>query len=413
MRRVIVPFKRPWSPAAGVAAVVFAFALGVAGTRVMAGQAAGSESPALDTFRAAFEVTRDRYVDESQADPDQLVRDAINGMVEGLGDTGHSRYMTAEQRQREKQALSGVYVGIGVQMAERDGRPVIASAFPDSPAAQAGLGEGDRILSIDGQDVSALSLADLSPRLRGPAGSEVTLTVSRPDSTTSTVTIQRREIDLPFVTWAPIGDSSLWHIRLSRFGQDVADELDQALAAAAEAGATGIVLDLRGNPGGLLNQAVEVAGRFVEDGAVLIERDRGGGEHTVNVKDESNAVSLPVVVLVDRGSASSSEVVAAALRYHDRAAIVGENTFGTATVLREFGLPDGSSILLGVVEWLTPAGEPLRGRGITPDQIVTRSEGVSPLVPAVPGAPAEDVCAAQDAQLHGAAAQLGLTCPTS
>lgn len=372
----------------------------------------GAEATALAAFRDAFEITRTRYVDSAQTDPKKLSYDAITGMIQGLGDTGHSRFLTPQQVRAEQQSLSGTFVGIGVEMAERDGRPVVVTAFPGSPAARAGLRPGDRFLRVNGEDVSGLALSELSTRLRGPKGTEVRLTVLHPDNTVVEVTAQREEVRQPFVTWAPIQDSTLWHIHISQFGDGAADELDRALEAARAAGATGIVLDLRDDPGGFLKEAVAVVSRFVENGVVLIERDRSGRTEPVMVKSGVDAVTLPVTLLINGGSASAAEVTAAALLYYQRATAFGATTFGTGTVLQTFDLPGGSALLLGVREWLTPGGQPLRNRGVTPTETVTQPDGAATLVPPSPSSPPEQPCTATDAQLRAAIARLGLTCPT-
>lgn len=369
------------------------------------------ERQALATFRTAFEVTRDRYVDESQTDPSELVHEAIAGMIAGLGDTGHSRFMTAEQRRREEEALSGSYAGIGVEVAERDGRVVVVSAYPESPAARAGISSGDRFIRVNGDDVSQLLLTELGARLRGPVGTELRVTMLHQDDSTTEATLRREEITVPAVTWAPLEGSTIWHMRISRFGENAVAELDRALAAVQAAGATGLILDLRDNPGGLLQQAVGVASRFIEDGIVLQERNGDGDDTPIEVVEGVDAIEAPLVVLINGGSASASEVVTAALLNHNRAEAVGTTTFGTGTVLREFTLPDGSVLLLGVREWLTPDGQPLRGQGITPSRVIALPENVRPLLPALPDGAAERPCDAADDQLRAAAALLGLTCP--
>lgn len=370
----------------------------------------GADAEALRVFTEAYNLTRERYVDEDEAEPKELVYDAIRGMVQGLGDTGHSRFLTPEQRARSARSLAGSFVGIGVEMTERDGRPVVVSAYPGSPASRAGIGAGDRFLRVDGRDVSNLPLTELGQLLDGPKGSEVRLTVLHPDATVLETTLRREEVRIPAVTWAPLAGTSLWHVHISSFSDGTAEELDQALAAARAAGATGIILDLRDNPGGLLDEAVAVTSRFVDDGVVLLERDREGDESRIEVQDDAPTTDLPVVALINDGSASSSEVVTAALLHHDRATVVGTTTFGTGTVLRTYGLSDGSAVVLGVREWLTPAGEPIRNRGITPERDVPLPDGVEPVIPEQPSAPAEQVCATRDTQLRAAAAELGLTC---
>jgi carboxyl-terminal processing protease len=290
---------------------------------------------------------------------------------------------------------------------------VVVSAYPGSPAADAGIGAGDRFLRVNGQDVSSLPLTDLGQLLNGPKGSDVRLTVLQPDDTVIERTVRREEVRIPAVTWAPLEGTSIWHIHISGFSEWTADELDQALAAARDGGATGIVLDLRDNPGGLLNEAVGVVSRFVPEGTVLIERDRGGNESKVEVDKGHMVTDLPLVVLVNGGSASSSEVVTAALLYHERATAVGTTTFGTGTVLRTYGLSDGSALVLGVQEWLTPAGTPIRHQGITPEEVVSLPDGTEPTIPDDPSSPAEHACDTADAQLRTAAVGLGAVCAAS
>ncbi|MGD9889758.1 MAG: S41 family peptidase [Dehalococcoidia bacterium] len=375
--------------------------------------ARGADAEALEVFTEAYELTRERYVDEDEAQPTELVYDAIRGMVQGLGDTAHSRFLTPEQRERSQRSLSGMFVGIGVEMTERDGHPIVVSAYPGSPAAETGIGAGDRILRVNGEDVSSLPLTELGPLLNGPKGSEVRLAVLHPDDTVVEQTVRREEVRIPAVTWAPLEGTSLWHIHISSFSDGTAEELDQALSAAKEGGASGIILDLRDNPGGLLKEAVGVVSRFVPDGTVLIERDRAGNESTVEVDQDQMVTDLPLVVLINGGSASSSEVVTAALLYHDRATAIGTTTFGTGTVLRTYGLSDGSALVLGVQEWLTPAGEPIRHQGITPAEEVSLPEGTEPTIPEQPSSTAEHACDTADPQLQAAAIELGATCPAS
>jgi carboxyl-terminal processing protease len=399
-------------PSAGSLAFLAAgFVLGLVALRLFDhfSPTSGTED-AIRTFSAALNVTHDRYVERDKTDPEELVHDAISGMIDGLGDTGHSRFLSAEQRRRDAQALKGTLVGIGVEMAERDGHTVVAAVYPESPAAKAGLRAGDRLVRIEGEDVAGLNLAQLGERLRGPAGTELHITALHPDNTVTDVTVRREEIRIPFVSWAPIAGSSLWHIRITQFGDGTAGDLDKALNAARSTGATGIVLDLRDNPGGLLDEAVAVISRFVPSGVALLERDRSNNTKPINVKTDAPHTDLPVVLLINGGSASAAEVTASALLFHGRALAVGEKTFGTATVLQTFGLPDGSAILLGVREWLTPAGQPLRKVGVTPTETVPLPAPARALTPLAPDSPPEQPCTASDQQLRIAATRLGLAC---
>ncbi|MDP9409924.1 MAG: S41 family peptidase [Actinomycetota bacterium] len=194
--------------------------------------------------------------------------------------------------------------------------------------------------------------------------------------------LKRAEIRSPVVSWAMIGETDVAHVSLSSFSDDSAKELREAFEEARSAGARRFVLDLRNNPGGRLDQAVEIAGFFLEPGSVAyVRKEASEGREEVEVEGEPGLTEAPLVVLVNEGSASSSEILAGALRDNDRATVVGETTFGTGTVLSEFVLRDGSSILLGVAEWLTPDGDFIRESGIAPDVEVELQEGTEPLAP--------------------------------
>jgi carboxyl-terminal processing protease len=194
--------------------------------------------------------------------------------------------------------------------------------------------------------------------------------------------MQRQEIQYPDVTWATIPGQHVAHIRVASFGDGADNQLREALNGAKAAGDTSAVLDLRNDPGGILGQSVSVASEFLTSGNVLLERDRSGRETPTKVQPGGLDPNGKLVVLVNHGTASAAEIVAGALQDQRRAAIVGDQTFGTGTVLQEYGLEDGSAILLGVEEWLTPNGHFIRNNGITPDVIVAEPASVYPLIPA-------------------------------
>jgi carboxyl-terminal processing protease len=224
-------------------------------------------------------------------------------------------------------------------------------------------------------------ISEIVERVKGPECTAVKLTVSR-DGDERGFDLRREEIDAPAVTWARVPDTDVAHVLLSSFSDDAAGELRDAFGEAREAGARRFVLDLRNNPGGRLDQAVEVAGFFLEPESVAyVRKDASGEREPIEVEGEPGLTDAPLVVLVSNGSASSSEIVAGALRDNDRATVVGQTTFGTGTVLSEFELDDGSSILLGVAEWLTPDGDFIRETGIEPDVEVKLDEGTEPLRP--------------------------------
>jgi carboxyl-terminal processing protease len=209
------------------------------------------------------------------------------------------------------------------------------------------------------------------------------LTVLHPDTTDPVeVTITRAEVVVPSVSWRMLPDQ-IAMVRLASFDDDAGRELKKALKLAKEQGARAVVLDLRNNPGGLLDQAVEVANQFLPEGTtVLLEENRDGKRETTVTRDGGVALDLPLVVLVNKGSASSAEIVAGALQAAKRATLVGEATFGTGTVLTPYRLSDGSRLLLGTQQWLTPDGRQIRGQGIAPDELVALPAEVAPLSPA-------------------------------
>jgi carboxyl-terminal processing protease len=218
-------------------------------------------------------------------------------------------------------------------------------------------------------------------RIRGPAGTSVTLTILESSGTTKIVTLVRATITLVSITWNMLPGTSIAHLHLASFSSNVTGELDTALAAIKTQGATGIILDLRDNPGGLLDQAVNVTSRFINKGNVIQEKDINGKITTIPVVTGVTVTNLPMVILVNEGTASASEIVVGALSDAGRAKTVGETTFGTGTVLTQFPLSDGSALVLAIQEWLTPSGKTIWHTGLTPDTVVSLAAGVAPLFP--------------------------------
>jgi len=328
----------------------------------------------------AWDLIRNKYVDQSAAQPQQLAYGAIGGMVDSLGDTGHSVFLTPQEVQQEKDAEKGQLEGIGVEVQEKNGNVVVVAPIDGSPAQKAGLRPGDIILKVDQQPIT--DVADAVTRIRGPAGTSVTLTIQDPSGATRTVTLVRAKISLVSVTCNKLPGTSIIHLRLASFDSDTTEELDTALSAMKSEGAAGIILDLRDNAGGLLDQAVGVASRFIKSGNVLLEKDMHGKITPVPVVPSNVTVTdLPIVVLVNQGTASAAEIVAGALQDAGRAKLVGETTFGTGTVLQEFSLSDGSAMNLAIQEWLTPSGKTIWHKGLTPDKVVALATDVGPLFP--------------------------------
>ncbi|MBA3492342.1 MAG: S41 family peptidase [Rubrobacteraceae bacterium] len=356
----------------------------------------------LALYAEALKTVRKNYVDQRDIDPKKETYGAIEGMLETLGDDGHTRFLTPEEREQNDQSLSGTYVGIGVQLEENNGEVVVAAPIEGSPAEKAGISSDDVIVAVDGKSVRGADVSEVVEKVKGPEGTRVELTL-RHEGERRSYDLQRAEIKSPVASWAMIPDTDVALVLLSSFSDDSAQQLQKAFQEAKAAGARRFILDLRNNPGGRLDQAVEMAGYFLEPQSVVyIRKDASGEREEITVEGDPESTNAPLTVLVNENSASSAEILAGALRDNARAPVIGETTFGTGTVLSEFVLRDGSSILLGVAEWLTPDGDFIRETGITPDIRVPLEEGTEPLTPeAVRGLSLEETLE-KDAQLRKA-----------
>jgi carboxyl-terminal processing protease len=377
-------------------------ALGGSGLVFQPGVVRAADQPAeFDTFWQAWNVVHSHFVDRDALDATRLTYGAIRGMVEALGDEGHTTFLTPEEVARHRTGISGKFSGIGAQIGVEDGLPVIVAPFDGSPAEEAGIKAGDIIIEVDDVDVTSWPLGDIVENIRGEAGTEVELTVVRPDEGASyEITIVRGEIDSPNATWAVLPGTDVALIRLSQFSADATDELTAAVREADAAGATSLIVDVRNNPGGLLREAINVTSQFLADGNVLQQEDADGNRQVFQVREGGVATEIPVVVLINRGSASSSEIFAGALQDQERAIVVGETTFGTGTVLQPFRLDDGSTLMLGTSQWLTADGRLIRKQGIKPDVEVELPIGIRLLIPSVvESLTVEELLASEDAQL--------------
>ncbi len=355
----------------------------------------------FSVFWEAWNLVQKNYVDQQAVDPTKLTYGAIQGMLSALGDEGHTRFLTKEQLDAEQQSLSGQLEGIGAEITTKDGQPTIVAPIPGAPAQKAGILPGDVILKVDGKDVSGMTLDDVVNLVRGPAGSTVTLTVMHPGANAQTdIAIVRAKITVPSVTWSMLPGTTYAHILISQFSNDATAQLVSAINDAQQAGATAIVLDLRNDPGGLLDEAVGVTTQFVKEGNVLLVQDAQGNKTPMTVRGGGKALNIPMVTLINAGTASSSEIVAGALQDHNRSKMIGDTTFGTGTVLSTYHLSDGSAILLGTEEWLTPNGRQIWHNGITPDIQVSLPNGATPLTPEQEtNMTADGLQQSQDAQL--------------
>ncbi len=373
----------------------------------------GGSEGGLDTalLEEAREIIQQHFVIQELATDENLQTGALAGMVDILGDTGHSRFMTPAMVEEQHNYTAGEFEGIGAYVEMRDGLVTVVSPIDNSPAQAAGVQPGYIVMEVNGEDMTnGMSLQDVVDRIVGPAGTEVTIKFFDPETSEEVVmTIKRARIELENVTSTMLPGTSLAFIRIAGFSRDVGKDLAAAIDAAEAQGATGIILDLRNDPGGLLDEAIAVAGQFLPpDSVVVLRQDAQDNirEERTSGKDESTA--LPLVVLINQGSASASEIVSGALQDHQRATLVGETTFGTGTVLNEFPLSDGSAILLATEQWLTPDGRVIWREGIVPDELVELTGPVRLVVPATADdLTAEELATSEDAQLLRAIELLG------
>jgi carboxyl-terminal processing protease len=342
-----------------------------------------SQSSSLDLVNQAYKIVQQNYVDRSAVQQTQLEYGAISGMVDSLGDTGHSRFLTPQMVQEESTFTQGSFEGIGAEVTmSANGQVVIVAPIDGSPAKAAGVKAGDIILKVDGADLTGLSLSEVVTKVLGPAGTQVTITLQDPQSgATRDVTITRAKIIVQNVTWIMLPGTTIADVRIAAFSQNVTADLNAALLQAQSKGATSIILDLRNDPGGLLNESVGVASQFLSSGNVLLVKDAKGQEQAISVDSHGQTINLPMVVLVNQGTGSASEIVAGALQDAHRATLIGVTTFGTGTVLTSFPLTDGSEVLLATEEWLTPSGRVIWHKGINPDVTVSLANTISSFVP--------------------------------
>ncbi len=356
----------------------------------------------------AWDLLHERYVDRADLDSRQLAYGAIDGLTTAVGDTGHTSFETPQELKAEQDSLNGKYVGIGALVGTENDVPTIEGVFPNSPAAEANLREGDQIVAVDGTPTAGMAVDEVTAKVRGPEGTSVTLTIRRQDSTVERrVTLTRRSVELPVVEWSMIPGTTIADVKIDQFSAGATDKLEAAITGAKGDSATGLIVDMRNNPGGRVDEAVGVASQFLSGGVVYQQEDADGNKTPVEVKPGGLATDLPLVVLVDGETASASEIVAGALQDADRATIVGETTFGTGTVLSQFNLPDGSALRIGTIQWLTPDGHEIWHHGITPDVKADLPADVTPLTPAdIEKLSAAQVKSSTDAQLLAAIKQL-------
>jgi carboxyl-terminal processing protease len=335
-------------------------------------------------IQQAWNDVDQNYVDRKAVNYQQMSYQAIRAMLDVLHDTGHTRFLTPADVQAENQQLSGTFTGIGIylQQDQTTKQLIITSTIPGAPAEKAGFKRGDILLAVNGQNIAGKDIDAVSALIQGKAGTNVSITVQRPSTQQKlTINVTREQITVPNVLLHYISEDHIAHIQIAQFASGASDQLKTALQQAQKLGATAIILDLRDDPGGYLQEAIDTASEFMARGNVLLEQNSKGQRTAYSVDGSPINTTIPIVVLVNNNTASAAEIVSGALQDNNRAVIMGVKTFGTGTVLEQFPLSDGSAILLGTSEWLTPKGHFIRNLGITPNIEVTLNAKATLLTP--------------------------------
>jgi carboxyl-terminal processing protease len=353
---------------------VLGFLIGAQGKKANAGSDDGEIYQYLKTFSDVVELVKKNYVEEVK-DKD-LVYAAIKGVLESLDP--HSSYLPPDMYKEMQSETKGEFGGVGIEITIKDGFPTVITPIEDTPAFKAGIQAGDHIIKIEGKLTKNMGLVDVVKMIRGPRGKPVNLTITRNGFVApKDFTVVRDVITVKSVKFRML-DDDYGYIRIIQFQEKTSKDLDGALKELRNNGNAkktplkGIVLDLRNDPGGLLEQAVAVSDKFIEDGAIVsIEgRRTEDGKMKFHAHKDGDDYTGPLVVLVNEGSASASEIVAGALQDYKRGIIVGMKTFGKGSVQTVFPLADGSAVRLTTAKYFTPKGRSIQGEGITPDILV-------------------------------------------
>ena len=337
-----------------------------------AADAAGPDYALLDEIVGILEQ---EFVEPDRVDRELLYEGAINGLFQSLGDP-HSLYIDPQTFAVSRDDFSGAFEGIGATVSRQDEFVVIVQPLPDTPAERAGIRAGDLILAVDGEDAEGWSVEQAVLRIRGQRGTEVVLTVRHADGSEETIPIVRDNILVASITASPPGGvlrdadgetvTDIGYVRIRNFTSRTPQELGDLVRELEDGGAAAIILDVRGNPGGLLVETAQTTDLFLDEGVILVQVGRGGSE-TVFDAQPGMATALPLAVVQDEFSASGSEVLAAAIQENGRGIVVGATSFGKGTVNQARDLSNGGAVYVSIARWLTPDRNLIEGRGVIPD----------------------------------------------
>jgi carboxyl-terminal processing protease len=354
-------------------------------------------------FWDAWNLVHQNYVDQP-VDDTKLMEGAISGMVASLGDP-HTEYMNPQYYQEATIAINGSYAGIGAYVDTTGNVLTITKPIPGSPAEKAGLLAGDQIIAVDGADMTGIAPEQVRQKVIGPAGTTVHLTIHRPGQTTPLqFDIVRANITIPSVS-SKMLDNGIAYVQIADFGGNTTQELKTALTTLMAQNPKGLVLDLRDDPGGYLQTAIEVVSQFVDHGPVVFQKNADGSKKEYDVISGGLALKIPMVVLMNANSASASEITAGALQDYGRAKLIGTVSYGKGSVQIRYPLSNNEgAVAITIAHWLTPKGTLIDGKGLTPDIYVPMT--------------AADINAGRDPQLDAAVQTLmdevnGTALPTS
>ncbi len=322
-------------------------------------------------FWQTWDLLNKEYVDKKALDPQKMYYGAISGMVASLGDP-YTVFLPPSSQKSVKEELGGSFEGVGMELGfNKDKRLAVISPLPGTPAEKAGIKPGDLILKINSKDSNSMTLPDAVNEIRGPKGTSVKLQIYHDgDKNPTDLEVIRDTIVVKSVAFSQKttqGGKKIAYIKLTRFGEQTDNEWNDAMSSALAWGPDGVVLDLRNNPGGFLDDAVYIGSEFVDSGDIVLQENASGEKIPYKVSRVGRGLKLPLVVLINKGSASASEIVAGAIQDHKRGQLVGEQSFGKGTIQEAQDLPGGTGIHITTAKWLTPNGHWIHNIGLTPD----------------------------------------------
>jgi carboxyl-terminal processing protease len=339
-------------------------------------ESTSGEPVSLDTFWEVWDTLEDRFYYDLPSE-EERVHGAIQGLIDSLGDP-YTAYVPPEEARILSEDSSGTFEGIGAYVQEApEGGVLIIRVFDEAPARDAGLQAGDVVIAVDGVDITENILTQSLLLIRGPEGTDVTLTIVREGvQDPIDLTITRARLEVPTVEYRML-DDHIGYVALFEFNARASDRLQNAIEELMDQGAESLILDLRNNPGGYLDESVAIADMFLPRGTVLIQRDVDGNERQYTSRDGDFAEDIPLVVLINGNSASASEIVAAAIKDNERGVVIGETSFGKGSVQLQYTLTDGSLLRVTYANWYTPNDISISENGVEPDIVVEAPEDIS------------------------------------